>query len=82
MSPPRNSGAGIAAEHLPTLLSDFVRIDTRVQKPLRSTGLGSSLARRFAHLLGGTVGVSSTEGGGSRFQVIIARHYNAGQPQG
>jgi signal transduction histidine kinase len=77
-----DTGIGIAAEHLPSLFSDFVQIDTRVQKRLRGTGLGLSLARKFAHLLGGTVGVTSTEGKGSRFHVIIPRHYNAGQTQG
>lgn len=73
-----DTGIGIAPQHLPTLFSDFVQVDTRVQKRLRGTGLGLSLARKFAHLLGGSVGVTSTEGKGSRFYVIIPCHYNAG----
>ena len=36
-----DTGIGIAAEHLPALFSDFVQIDTRIQKRLRGTGLGS-----------------------------------------
>jgi len=72
-----DTGIGIAKEHLPGLFSDFVQVDTRVQKRLRGAGLGLSLARKFAHLLGGTVGVTSNEGQGSRFYVVIPCHYTA-----
>jgi signal transduction histidine kinase len=70
-----DTGIGIAKDHLPALFSDFVQIDTRIQKRLRGTGLGLSLAKKFAELLGGTVGVTSEEGQGSRFFVIIPTHY-------
>ena len=70
-----DTGIGIDEEHLPALFSDFVQIDTRIQKRLRGTGLGLSLAKKFAELLGGTVGVSSKVGKGSRFSVQIPTHY-------
>jgi signal transduction histidine kinase len=70
-----DTGIGITEEHLPTLFADFAQVDTRVQKRLRGTGLGLSLARKFAHLLGGSVGVANTEGKGSRFYLIIPCHY-------
>jgi signal transduction histidine kinase len=76
-----DTGIGIARDHLPTLFSDFVQLDTRVQKRLRGTGLGLSLCRKFAALLGGYVGVESTEGKGSRFYVVIPVCY-PGAPQG
>lgn len=76
-----DTGIGIARDHLPTLFSDFVQLDTRAQKRLRGTGLGLSLCRKFASLLGGHVGVESTEGNGSRFYVVIPVHY-PGAPQG
>jgi signal transduction histidine kinase len=76
-----DTGIGIAREHLPTLFSDFVQLDTREQKRLRGTGLGLSLCRKFAALLGGHVGVESTEGQGSRFYVVIPVFYR-GEPQG
>jgi signal transduction histidine kinase len=66
-----DTGIGIAKEHLPALFADFVQIDTRIQKRLRGTGLGLSLSKKFAELLGGTVGVTSEEGRGSRFSVVI-----------
>jgi signal transduction histidine kinase len=70
-----DTGIGIAKEHLPALFSDFVQIDTRIQKRLRGTGLGLSLARKFAELLGGSVAVTSEEGRGSRFSVLIPTRY-------
>jgi signal transduction histidine kinase len=70
-----DTGIGIAKEHLPALFADFVQIDTRIQKRLRGTGLGLSLSKKFAELLGGTVGVTSEEGRGSRFSVVIPTRY-------
>jgi signal transduction histidine kinase len=70
-----DTGIGIATDHLPVLFSDFVQIDTRIQKRLRGTGLGLSLAKKFAELLGGSVAVSSEFGRGSRFSVLIPLRY-------
>jgi signal transduction histidine kinase len=70
-----DTGIGIAQEHLPALFSDFVQIDTRIQKRLRGTGLGLSLSRKFAELLGGSVAVASEIGRGSRFSVVIPIRY-------
>jgi signal transduction histidine kinase len=72
-----DTGIGIASEHLPSLFSDFVQIDTRLQRRLRGTGLGLSLARKFAGLLGGRVGATSVLGKGSRFWVAIPLRYEA-----
>jgi len=66
-----DTGIGIAAEHLPNLFADFVQIDVRLQKRLRGSGLGLSLARKFAELLGGHVAVESELGKGSRFSVVL-----------
>jgi len=66
-----DTGIGIAAEHLPNLFADFVQIDVRLQKRLRGSGLGLSLARKFAELLGGHVAVESELGKGSRFSVTL-----------
>ena len=73
-----DTGIGIAPDHLPALFSDFVQLDTRIQKRLRGTGLGLSLAKKFAELLGGRVAVESEVGKGSRFAVIIPSRYPGG----
>ncbi len=67
----RDTGIGIAPDVISTLFKDFVQIDTPLQRGLRGTGLGLSLCRRFAELLGGTVGVESQVGEGSEFYVIL-----------
>ena len=72
-----DTGIGIAAEYLPALFSDFVQVDTRIQKRLRGTGLGLSLAKKFAELLRGSVAVQSELGKGSRFSVLIPARYSA-----
>ncbi|MGK9067365.1 sensor histidine kinase [Stutzerimonas chloritidismutans] len=66
-----DTGIGIPDDLHSTLFEDFVQIDTPLQKRLRGTGLGLSLCKRFAELLGGRVGVDSAPGVGSTFYVII-----------
>jgi len=70
-----DTGIGIAAEHIPNLFADFVQLDVRLQRRLRGSGLGLSLARKFADLLGGKVGVESELGKGSRFWVLIPMRF-------
>ncbi|MEN5138833.1 MULTISPECIES: ATP-binding protein [unclassified Pseudomonas] len=66
-----DTGIGIAPALHGTLFEDFSQVDSPLQKRLRGTGLGLSLCKRFAELLGGEVGVESTPGVGSSFFVII-----------
>ncbi|MBT0622664.1 MULTISPECIES: sensor histidine kinase [Pseudomonas] len=67
----QDTGLGIPAELHNNLFEDFSQIDSPLQKRLRGTGLGLSLCKRFAELLGGSVGVQSAPGVGSMFFVII-----------
>ncbi|WP_287814697.1 ATP-binding protein [Pseudomonas sp.] len=66
-----DTGIGIPPELHDTLFEDFSQVDSPLQKRLRGTGLGLSLCKRFAALLGGQVGVTSEPGVGSTFYVII-----------
>jgi signal transduction histidine kinase len=66
-----DTGIGIAPEFHHALFQDFVQVDSPVQKRLRGTGLGLSLSKRLAELLGGSVAVSSALGQGSTFSVTI-----------
>jgi signal transduction histidine kinase len=66
-----DTGIGIAAEHVGALFQDFVQVDAPIQKRLRGTGLGLSLSRKLALLLGGDVAVESTLGQGSKFSVTL-----------
>jgi signal transduction histidine kinase len=75
-----DTGIGIAPEHLPNLFADFVQLDVRLQKRLRGSGLGLSLARKFAELLGGRVAVQSEVGKGSRFSVTMPMRFAGTAP--
>lgn len=67
----RDNGIGIPADMQAALFEDFVQVDSPLQKRLRGTGLGLSLCKRFAGLLGGHVGVNSVQGEGSEFFVVV-----------
>jgi len=66
-----DTGIGIAQEHLSAIFQDFVQVDAPIQKRLRGTGLGLSLSKKLALVLGGDVAVESTVGVGSVFSVTI-----------
>ena len=66
-----DTGIGIARELQPAIFHDFAQLDSPLQKRLRGTGLGLSLSKRLAELLGGTVGLASTPGVGSVFFVTV-----------
>ena len=72
-----DTGIGIAPEHHAAIFEDFVQVDSPIQKRLRGTGLGLSLSRKLAELLGGRVAVHSELGKGSTFSVTIPLRFEA-----
>jgi signal transduction histidine kinase len=66
-----DTGIGIASEFHGAIFQDFSQIDSPIQKSLRGTGLGLSLSKRLAELLGGSVGMQSAPEQGSTFHVRI-----------
>ncbi|MCG2591580.1 ATP-binding protein [Ramlibacter sp. XY19] len=66
-----DTGIGIAPEYHGAIFQDFAQVKSPLQKRLRGTGLGLSLSKKLAELLGGTVGLSSEPGKGSVFSVTI-----------
>ncbi|GAA0910717.1 ATP-binding protein [Rothia nasimurium] len=69
----RDTGIGIPPDLQGILFEDFTQVDSPLQRRVRGTGLGLSLCRQFAHLLGGEVGLESTPGKGSVFHVVLPR---------
>jgi signal transduction histidine kinase len=76
-----DTGIGIDAKFHGAVFSDFSQIDSPVQKRLRGTGLGLSLSRQLAVLLGGRVELESTLGKGSAFSVIVPFQLEISSPQ-
>lgn len=66
-----DSGIGIAREFHDAIFQDFTQIGSPVQKRLRGTGLGLSLSKRLAELLGGRLALRSEPGVGSMFSVSV-----------
>jgi signal transduction histidine kinase len=66
-----DTGIGIALPDQGRLFHEFGQVPNRLQAKVRGTGLGLSLSKRLAELLGGSVGVRSTPGSGSTFILTI-----------
>jgi signal transduction histidine kinase len=75
-----DTGIGIPADQLENLFTDFTQLHSPLHKRFRGSGLGLSLSRKLAQLLGGTVGVESEVGRGSRFWVRIPVIYAEAPP--
>jgi CheY-like chemotaxis protein len=67
----KDTGIGIALEDQRRLFQEFGQVANRLQSRVRGTGLGLSLSKRLAELMGGSVGVTSAPGAGSTFWVRI-----------
>jgi len=73
-----DTGIGIAKESHHAIFHDFTQVDSPIQKRLRGTGLGLSLSKRLAELLGGSVALESELGVGSTFTVTVPLRLDAG----
>ena len=62
-----DNGIGIAEDKLNLLFQEFSQVSTTTTRNYGGTGLGLSIVRSLAELMGGTVGVESKVGQGSRF---------------
>ncbi len=67
----RDSGIGIAAGDLDRLFQPFEQLDGGIDRKYEGTGLGLVMVKRLVELHGGTVGVESELGRGSRFWVRL-----------
>jgi signal transduction histidine kinase len=66
-----DTGIGIPHEHLDHIFDTFWQVERTTTRRTGGTGLGLSVARHLARMLGGDITVESTPGKGSVFQVRI-----------
>ena len=67
----RDSGPGIAAEHIPRLTERFYRVDRSRSRETGGTGLGLAIVKHVAQRHGAEFRIESTVGHGSRFALIF-----------
>ena len=66
-----DTGIGIAKDRQDRIFESFTQADGSMTRKYGGTGLGLTLSRQLAHLMGGRIGMSSEEGNGSLFWVEI-----------
>ena len=74
-----DTGIGIPPEALERVFDEFQQQATAGRDVQRGTGLGLTISRQLARLLGGDVTVASVVGGGSTFTVSLPARYQPPQ---
>ena len=75
----KDTGVGISKEQQKKVFSKFSQGGIGLDKKIGGTGLGLSISKKLAEIMGGTIELSSQEGQGACFSLIIplpnAKHY-------
>lgn len=67
----KDSGIGIAPEHINRIFERFHQIDSSASRTHAGTGIGLALVHQFVHIIGGSVHVISNIGQGSLFIITL-----------
>lgn len=67
----RDTGIGMTADQVSRLFKPFTQADDSTTRKFGGTGLGLAITKQLVELLGGSIQVESTFGGGTCFRVIL-----------
>jgi len=78
-----DEGIGMSQEQIDKLFQPFTQADNSTTRKYGGTGLGLTITKRFAEMMGGTVKVASNPSKGSTFTVMLPAYVNAKEtPEG
>jgi two-component system, OmpR family, phosphate regulon sensor histidine kinase PhoR len=69
----RDTGVGIAPEHLSRIFERFYRVDKNRSRDVGGTGLGLAIVKHIVEAHGGTMQVDSEVGKGSTFSFVLKK---------
>ncbi len=67
----KDTGIGMSSEFIGHVFDTFSREHSSTVSGIQGTGLGMSITKNIVEMMGGTIGVESEEGKGSRFTVTL-----------
>lgn len=68
-----DSGIGMTPYQVARIFQEFTQADSSISRRFQGTGLGLTISKHIANLMGGDISVESVEGKGSVFTVVIPR---------
>src|SRR6266480_16530 len=77
----RDTGIGIAPEHVDTVFREFTQADSTVTRRYGGTGLRLAISQRLVRLMGGNIEVASEVGRGSEFSFTLTFPAETGMPR-
>lgn len=66
-----DTGIGMSAEQMQRIFEAFVQADSSTAQKYGGTGLGLAICKQFVELMHGTLDVTSAEGQGSTFTIVL-----------